>query len=424
MKTSSTTALAVGVLVAVGLQIPTAVAAEALPATAASSYIAAQLAEGAVPAASGTGKDYGLTLDAIIALDALGVAGKAADTALAEVHAQPLDPTNPWGAAKLIIAEIARGETPSDTAVQILTDSTDDSGAITGDTTTQTNFGQALGVIALNRLAAANPTNTSLTHEAAAATNYLASLQCTDSTPNLNPSDIGGFTLYGSCAVDTPSVDPDTTGIAAQALLAADNPAGRTAVTYLAHRALPNGAQDGKFTKANANTTALAASAFALAAQDSAVEGADAAYTQAAGFLRSLQYGCDTPQTIADQRGAIAYTSTADSNLAIHPERADQLRRSTFQATFALAGADLATYTRPATVNENPVPLTCTANDNTGNSGDSGNTDNSGNTGNTDTSGSSGSGDNTGAIIGGVIGALVLIAAIVAGLIQVGIIRL
>jgi hypothetical protein len=141
-------------------------------------------------------------------------------------------------------------------------------------------FSQSLAIIALSRHGGAP----------AKAVAFLLSTACKN----------GGFPLdFGE---KTCVSDPDSTAMAAQALLATcHRAAADRGLRWLAHIQKSNGgivASGG--TTPNANTTGLAGEAFAAA-------GWLVPARRAAGFLRSLQRGCSAP---AGQRGALDYDAS------------------------------------------------------------------------------------------------------------------
>lgn len=293
------------------------------PAQAAAGWLARQLVDGDHFEAEFGGErfpDQGLTADAVIAFDAADVSQSFATQATAWL-ARPDIMSGYLGNgtaesyagphAKLALVAIAQGLDPAtfggvDLIAGLharLTDSGrfsdlsafgDFSNAIT----------QSLAVITMVRIGS--------DADAEAGAEYLAGAACDD----------GGFPLNFEQA--TCVSEPDATGFAVQALLAAGLDAG-AALDYL------QGVQrdDGGFGGAgpteptNANSTALAAQALRSGDRDAA---ADAA----AGYLTSLQVGCAGP---AEQRGAVAYDASGfEASTAI---------RATAQAVTALSGTGL-----------------------------------------------------------------------------------
>ncbi|MEU4443680.1 prenyltransferase/squalene oxidase repeat-containing protein [Actinosynnema sp. NPDC050801] len=239
--------------------------------------------------------DQGLTLDALFAFTAAGVASDSADRAAAWV-AEPevIDNYLHFGDAaqsfagahaKLALAAQVRGQDPTDfggvdlitglTALQAPSGRFKDKSQ---DGDYSNGFTQAFAVLALDRWEGAPK----------AAVDYLVGAQCPD----------GGFPLVLEAATCASHVD--ATAMVAQALLAVDRTAeaGR-ALDWLTGVQHPGGGfrDEGRTDEGNANSTGLAAQALRAG-------GRTAAADLAAKFLRSLQVGCTAPA--ADQ-GAIAF---------------------------------------------------------------------------------------------------------------------
>ncbi|MFD1151745.1 prenyltransferase/squalene oxidase repeat-containing protein [Saccharothrix hoggarensis] len=243
--------------------------------------------------------DQGLTLDAVFAFTAAGVAGTNADRATAWL-AKPdvLDnylhfgkPTESYAGAhaKLALAVQVHGQDPTAfggvdliaglTALQSPSGRFRDKSAF-GDFSN--GFTQAFAVLALDRREGGAPK---------AAVDYLVGTECPD----------GGFPLVLEEAKCAPHVD--ATAMVAQALLAADRTteAGR-ALDWLSRVQQPGGGfrDEGKTDEGNANSTGLAAQALRAG-------GRTAAADRAAAFLTASQVGCPAP---AADRGAIAFDRT------------------------------------------------------------------------------------------------------------------
>jgi hypothetical protein len=242
------------------------------PADAAASWLAAQ-ADG--PSWEGfDGPDVSNSLDALIGLMAAGVGGDQVQDTLewlndTDVLASYVYPAGaeddeadiaPGAAGKTMFVVATAGGDPTDFAGIALADAV--GGAAFDGLDPQTT---AWAVLGLSR------TPDGPTDEAVAA---LADAQCDD----------GGFTWEsadgGAC-----TGEPDTTGIAAAALIAAGEDAtAATAVQWL----LDDQAGDGSFGTefgANANSTAMAAQALLAAGEADAAQAATA-------FLIGLQIGC------------------------------------------------------------------------------------------------------------------------------------
>ena len=239
--------------------------------------------------------DPGLTLDALFAFTAAGVASDSADKAAAWL-AEPAvlanylsfgDPTESFAGAhaKLALAVQVRGQDPTAfggvdliaglTALQSPSGRFQDKSKH-GDYSN--GFTQAFAVLALDRWKGA-PT---------AAVDYLVGTQCPD----------GGFPLVLEAATCASHVD--ATAMVAQALLAVDKStqAGK-ALDWLTGVQQPGGGfrDEGSTGQGNANSTGLAAQALRAG-------GRTAAADKAARFLTSLQVGCAAAET---GRGAIAF---------------------------------------------------------------------------------------------------------------------
>ncbi|KYH44009.1 hypothetical protein [Branchiibius sp. NY16-3462-2] len=187
---------------------------------------------------------------------------------------------------------------------------------------------QSLGVLSLSRLRYKVPTSVS----------YLLKQQCSN----------GGFDL----TLDNPkgcTSDPDTTGYAVQALVAAGGQSGAVAkaVAYLGAAQKPSGAI-GTGQTGVANSTALAAMAFTAA-------GDKARWEKARRYLFTLQYPCSTP---AKLRGAIAAnpqilaTKIAQGSKAT-PDQSDDV--ATGQALVAMSGTTYVSVDAELTVDAVPT---------------------------------------------------------------------
>lgn len=160
---------------------------------------------------------------------------------------------------------------------------------------------QALGVIALSRTSGGAPAET---------VDYLVSLQCAN----------GDFQWDGSCP-GAGAEDPDTTGLALQALLAGGASSAAATSTQLL---LDIQGSDGSFSSfgtPNTNSSGVAGQALRAAGETGAAD-------DAAAFILTLQYGCDAP---AADRGAYPW-ATSYAGLLIY---------STPQAVLAFRGPSL-----------------------------------------------------------------------------------
>jgi len=272
--------------------------------------------------------DYGLTLDAILALDAAGAGQTEATAALTYVANHIGEYLGfAWGpnelyagsTAKTLLAAVAQGADPRAVGGVDLIASLESREQANGRFTDRTDFGtdysnmigQSLAVLALDR--AGEPVS-------AAASQFIRTWQCDD----------GGFALSFTAPC---SSDPDATAYAVQALIAiggTSESAAQEGLDYLAGRQQADGGIGGAGPTAatNSNSTGLAGQAF--------VAGGRTAQARAAqDYIRSLQFGCDAPVAL---RGAIAYNAEAK---AAANAPGDQERRATAQAVLALAQTPL-----------------------------------------------------------------------------------
>lgn len=318
----------VAAFAAVGLEAPAA-AAPSGPETAATAagWLTRQLTGGDHLETTFDGvayPDQGLTADAVLAFDAAGVSQDAADRATAWLAGADVlggyigdgDAESYAGSvAKVAVVAEAQGVDPEAFGGVDLLARLRALQQPSGRFTDRSAFGdfsngitQSFAVLALHRAGGAP----------AAAVDYLVASQCGD----------GGFPLTLEAA--TCASDPDATGFAVQALLAADQdgPAGE-ALDYLEGIQGDDGGLGGAgpTSAVNANSTGVSAAAFRAG-------GRDAAADRAVAFLTALQVGCDGP---AADRGAVAYAPTG-----FDPANAV---RATTQAVPGLAGVSLSDVT-------------------------------------------------------------------------------
>ena len=271
------------------------------PAAAAARWLAGQLVDGGLPGFVGT--DWGLTIDALFALQAIGTEPKAV-TAVTDALAASADEYAAFrseagdfitggATAKILVAAVVAGQDPTDFGGYDWRQRTLElvhgpgTGAPSGwlfnrnlDATTGANmFDQSLAVIGLARSGGVDQS----------LVDFLITQQCPD----------GGFRLYPGaagtpCADDPPAqqvTDVDTTAYALQALLAAaETGATGTAepITRATDWLLAVQHSDGSFIGSvvtaypNTNSTGLAAQALAAV-------GETAAAAKAAEFTLALQ---------------------------------------------------------------------------------------------------------------------------------------
>ncbi|GAA3211945.1 cell wall anchor protein [Dactylosporangium siamense] len=304
--------------------------------------------------------DIGLTIDALLALKATGVAPAAAAAVADQVAANAatfsyyeidydedgdLDRiTDAGSTAKLLLAAVVAGRDPKhfggldlDAQTRALIATSGPHRGRVRDTTpdvyggdASNTFDQSLAVLGLTRSGGA-PADTVA---------YLVRQQCPAGGFRLNPDPAGA-----TCTSDA-AADVDATAMAVQAVLATDpgSAAAAKAVAWLKAKQ----AADGSFVNgpqqpdpnlpsvANSNSTGLAGQALAAA-------GATAEAGKAATWITGLQL-----TTGADQ-GAIAYSAEAHATGAIDDMLRDQWRRATAQAVLALAQVPLGDIGKPVT---------------------------------------------------------------------------
>jgi hypothetical protein len=219
----------------------------------------------------------GSMADAIFAFAALGVGQSAAATALdaleagVEAYAFPGGNAAPGAVAKSMLAVQVQGADPSSFGGRdleaALRGTLTVGGADDGRFGTASAADQALAILALSRTAGGAPTT---------AVTWLVAAQC--------PS--GEFSWDGSCPAGPGAEDPDTTGLALQALLATGQDSAADAATaWLLSIQQPGGGLP-SFGIANTNSSGIGGQALRAAGEPDA---ADAA----AAFVTSLAIGCD-----------------------------------------------------------------------------------------------------------------------------------
>jgi hypothetical protein len=336
------------------------------PTLVAAHYLVQELASGGhhfstVVDGVGTFADYGVTADAVLALDAAG-AGQTEATATTSYLAQHAVDYIGFGdktevaagaVAKLLLVASAQGVDPRAFGGYDLVATLESLAKPNGKYADQSKYGdyanlfsQSLAIMALDRAGRPVP---------AQAVSFLRAQQCPG----------GGFRLFypatgdqAAPCTDASAADPDATAMAVQALIAVagTSDSGASAgLDYLASRQGADGGigGGGPQTQRNANTTGLAGQAFLAG-------GRKAQARLAAQFLGNLQYDCSFPSSL---RGGIAYDQTAfgaQKAAGSKAKPADQDRRSTTQAILALAGTPL--YAVSATgADANAPALTCAA---------------------------------------------------------------
>lgn len=336
---------------AFGPRAPQGVISNPSPEEAAAGYLARELAAGghhfSVDVAGTLYADYGVTADAVLALDAAG-AGQTEAAAATQFLAANVGAYAGTGGevysgsvAKLLNVAIAQQVDPTAFGgvdlVSTLQSLEQPSGQFAdasewGDYSNV--FGQSLALMGLKR-AGINPS--------AASTSFLTAQQCAD----------GGFRLY--FGVEPCTSDPDATAMAIQALIAVNGSSDADAAQGLDFLAGKQGADGGlggggPQSGVNANSTGLAGQAF--------LAGGRVAQARLANqFLAALQYDCAFPNAL---RGGVAYDQAAfDAQTAAGTgaTTVDQDRRSTTQAILSLAGTPLYSVTSEGAVAGNPVAV-------------------------------------------------------------------
>ncbi|EEW50193.1 hypothetical protein HMPREF0290_1188 [Corynebacterium efficiens YS-314] len=306
------------------------------------SFLAAQLTErgdGLVDGPFGGRADLGLTADFIFALDALDMHHDQADRSYealvdnADDFVYFLGEVDAGRMAKFVALQNTRGER-NETYIAELVDAIQDNGRLMNETDGEPtsdaqNFSQAWAVIALARAGE--------TEAASKAADFLESQICED----------GGVPLFPATPPTCTSVDPDTTGMAGQALAlvrGAEATSTRSVLQYLRNNTTPEGGINSRFAGINVNSTALAAGAFAYAGDLDAFERNHA-------FLDAVRFDDSAPEEL---RGGFAYKiSDVDTVTTV----SDQIRRATAQAALGFVGGSYASSETlyPEQVDPDPV---------------------------------------------------------------------
>lgn len=289
--------------------------------------------------------DVGLTADVIFALDALDAHRDQADRSYAAVLDNADDfmyfdygegdiEVDAGRLAKIVALQNARGER-TDTYVADLVDAIQDDGRlmneIAGAPNSAThNFSQAWAVIALARVGE--------TEAAEKARDYLESQICPD----------GGIPLSQAIPPNCTSVDPDSTGLAGQALAlvsGTDAASTESVLGYLRSNMTEEGGINSRFSGVNANSTALAAGAFTAA-------GDLASFARTHEYLDSVRFDDQAPESL---HGAFAWRTLGMDTITAPT---DQIRRTSAQAALGFTGGNYATSTTVYTgqVDETPTP--------------------------------------------------------------------
>ena len=341
------------------------------PAAAAATWAVSRLTDG-----SNASGDVGLTADLAMALAATGTDGAAADRITDWLAANAGGYVNPAGAdtvfaggtAKLALVASIQGRDAGDFGGHDLTGTLlgrlQDNGRFTDTPSDGSNqFTQALAVLALEHIDEAPKS----------AVDFLVSRQCPD----------GGFPLALNRTPENCVADPDSTGIAVQAAVAADRTAEvLPSLDWLeSTQHTSGGFFDARWpSRPNSNSTALAVQALAAGGRDAAAE-------RGVAWLWTVQVGCDADPT---DRGAVGYEEPVANGMAL---------RATAQVIPALAGKALGELDG-TTGARDPYVIDCTPDNGSGGTdGGSGSAD--GATGSTGSVGSTGStGDSDGSTSG------------------------
>ena len=308
------------------------------PGAQAGTFLATQLSSSGDRFVSSGYDDYGLTIDAVLGLGASGVGSDQANRSTTFIAGHVGDYVGSGGeiysgaTAKALLLATVEGRNPRAFGGLNLVSNLESLETTSGRFSDKSQYGdysnligQSLAIIGLKRAGATVPVNS---------VSYLIKQQCAD----------GGFRL--TLDDKTCSSDPDATGFAAQALVAAGGQSGALAkaIGYL------KGKQDsaggvggaGPTSAVNANSTGLAAAAFTAA-------GDTAAASKARAYLVKLQYPCSVPTAL---RGGIAYNAATLAAAKAAGSKAtvsDQDRRTTAQAILGVTGTSYVSVKAPTT---------------------------------------------------------------------------
>lgn len=336
---------------------PTALA-DPSAARAAAAWQAAEItADGYLPSGWGT-PDWGLTIDTLIALKATGANDEIADkiTATLETRAFEYFSLDLWdtkgqriagATAKVLYAAVVSGaETGTFGEFDMRQEVLDliagpDKGLEAGrvkDKVTSGNdnsntFDQSLAVLGLARSG----------EVPRAAVDFLIDQQCSEGGFRLYPYAFGGSGVTGNCdAEKDPVLDPDSTSMAVQALLAAagEGVEGAEAAAKKGGDWLVSIQQDDGSFGGSGPTAAPNGNSTGLAGQALAATGHQAEADKAAGWVVAHQITAANGGAATADAGTIAYNDEilADAKAnGIDPLQRDTWRRATPQALLALA---------------------------------------------------------------------------------------
>ena len=289
--------------------------------------------------------DWGLTVDALLALASAGVGGDQIAATAAKLAASGDAYVGPSAQASANAVKIAKTAFGLEVAgldpthfgkrdlLAELRGTVGSSGAIGAPATAVT---QSYGLLALARSGGGAP---------AIAISWLQAQQCA-SGPNA-----GAYGWSASCD----SADADTTALAAQALLAAGVPASdpsvRAAKAWLISAQEAGGGIASSMGGVNTNTTGIAAQLLRGVA-DTSDTAAQHTLTAAVGYVGGLQVTCAVvtahPKLKPADAGAFAYDAAGLADATTYGVDAlsvDQFRRATAQALLGLGGPLLGNLT-------------------------------------------------------------------------------
>lgn len=381
---------------------------------AAARWQAGELVDGGIPGL-GAGPDWGLTIDTLIALEATG-ANKAEATRVTDqlkLHVRDYNSNDAWGepgqrisgaTAKLLYAAVVTDSDPTAFGAYDLRQETLD--LIAGPelglengrlkdkvnppaTDNSNTFAQSLAVLGLARSGEV-PQN---------AVDFLIDQQCAAGGFRLYPYAFGGSEVTGDCDEQGADavLDPDSTGMAVQALFAAADKgtpgaaeAARTGVDWLAQQQRADGSFGGSGPTAGSNTNSTG-----LAGQALAAGGEQGAADRAADWVLDHQLTAENGGKAVEDSGAIAYNGEsleAARADGIAEFQRDQWRRATPQAMLVTTGLSLAEI---GTTDPDPGPDPTTGGTSAGGGTSVGGGSSAGSTSGGDTAGGDSAGDTT-----------------------------
>ncbi|MBT8225542.1 MAG: cell wall anchor protein, partial [Dactylosporangium sp.] len=326
-------------------------------------WVSGQLADGAMPGPYGPAPDWGVTIDALFALQATGADPAAAETVTAAVaeHVRSYNSWDDWGVpgivvsgatAKLLVAAVSTQSDPTgfggfDLRAETLAlvaggDAGDQHGRVRDQipaeygTDSSNTFGQSFAVLGLAR-------SGGVPQEVV---DFLLHQQCAAGGFRLSP-DVAGVPS-ASCDADSGAIlDPDSTAMAVQALLAAADTGAQGAAASAARGAAwlsATQAADGSFAGSGATAGIANTNSTGLAGQALAAAGDTTAANRAADSIATRQLTPTNAGAAAADAGAIAYNDEALAAATaggIAETARDQWRRATVQALLGLAQVPL-----------------------------------------------------------------------------------